>query len=68
MNEDPDLEVVNEDEDRIISRSTSLSKSRSRAGSSSSGEREKRYVVTKWEERGPVDSIIRFGGKTVQKL
>ena len=60
MTEESDIESVDEDDFR--------SRSRSGGDSSSSGEREERYVITKWEEKGPVDSIIGFGGKTVQKL
>ncbi|KAG7530664.1 hypothetical protein FFLO_04890 [Filobasidium floriforme] len=58
MNEDDNFESVGQDEART----------RSEIASSGGEEKQKTFVITKWEEKGPLDAVIGFGGKTVNKL
>lgn len=58
MNEGDDFESVGQDEART----------RSEIASSGGEEKQKTFVITKWEEKGPLDAVIGFGGKTVNKL
>jgi hypothetical protein len=68
MNEDDDQESVDENESRTRTRSASSGNEEEARRSNASREKEKMFVITKWEEKGPLDAIIGFGGETVKKL
>jgi len=70
VNEDSDIESGEEDGGRSSQKDGDAGKRNGQnAGQISvQGERGKTYVVTKWEERGPLDTIVGFGGKTIEKL
>lgn len=70
VNEDSDIESGEEDGGRSSQKDGDAGKRNGQnAGELSvQGERGKTYVVTKWEERGPLDTIVGFGGKTIEKL
>jgi len=70
VNEESDIESGDEDDGRYSQADgTAGKKDGQNTGEISvQGERRKSYVVTKWEERGPLDTIVGFGGKTIEKL
>lgn len=67
MNEDDDFESVGQDDSRTRSRIASAGDDEA-GGLNEGGEKQKTFVITKWEEKGPLDAVIGFGGKTVNKL
>jgi hypothetical protein len=67
MNEDDDFESVGQDDSKTRSE-IALSGNDEAGRLNEGGEKQKTFVITKWEEKGPLDAVIGFGGKTVNKL
>lgn len=67
MNEDDDFEIMGQDDSKTRSE-IALSGNDEAGRLNEGGEKQKTFVITKWEEKGPLDAVIGFGGKTINKL
>jgi hypothetical protein len=68
VNEESDIELEEEDHGNYSDDQGLKEGRQSTEEIALEGERSKTYVITKWEERGPFDTVIGFGGKTVERL